>query len=101
MLLLVIPATTRAGARASSEAGPKGERQDGASQAGLRRQDARANMRAADGPEGMRQKSRVIRFALSNEIKMDSGFRATRGPGMTTYFFCLQIDSKEYRCNSA
>ena len=46
----VIPATARAGARANSEAGPNGERQDGASKAG-------------------------IHFALPTEIKMDSRFR--------------------------
>jgi hypothetical protein len=37
MFLLVIPAPARAGARANSEAGPKGERQDGASRAGIQR----------------------------------------------------------------
>jgi hypothetical protein len=32
---LVVPAAARAGARANSEAGPKGEYQEGASQAGI------------------------------------------------------------------
>jgi hypothetical protein len=52
---LVIPATARAGARANGEAGPKGERQDGASQAGIQ----------------------LLAFAVNAELPLACGERVT------------------------
>ncbi|HEY2395114.1 MAG TPA: hypothetical protein VGH81_03900 [Rudaea sp.] len=45
--------------------------------AGLRRQDAGANIRAANGPKGMPQERRVIHLDLFSRLKskMDCRFR--------------------------
>ncbi|HET7064188.1 MAG TPA: hypothetical protein VFI49_07895 [Rudaea sp.] len=45
--------------------------------AGLRRQDAEANIRAANGPKGEPRMRRVIQplLFMATETKLDSGFR--------------------------
>ena len=53
--------------------------------AGLRRQDAEANIRAADGPKRSLRTQALIQFdvlsACSAKIKMDPGFRRDDGSG--------------------
>jgi hypothetical protein len=45
-------------------------------ESGLRRQDAEANIRAADGPRASRGRGESIQFfAFFSRIKMDSRFR--------------------------
>jgi len=47
--------------------------------AGLRRQDAEANIREADGPEGEPRKRRVIQRLHLKTKELDSGFRRNDG----------------------
>jgi hypothetical protein len=57
---------------------------DAQRRSGLRRQDAEANIGEADGPKGEPQDAASNPFLLlTSKVKMDSGFCASRSPGMT------------------
>src|SRR5690242_10406667 len=67
--------------------------------AGLRRQDAEANIRAANGPQGTRQEPRVIRFLLLARHSRESG-----NPVLSlafAFFFCLNSKGFHSSCGGA